>query len=197
MFVVVPRSDRLRSAVEDAIRKLYWKRYNAVLHSFARTIVADLRQTGSVACAAGLRFGHEKFLSECYIELPIEQVLEDHVASAVRRERIVEVCHLAGPDPGRSLTFVQKLIDLLRAMDTEWAIFTATKPLRCLLQRSGLPMVELGCADRSSVPNPDSWGNYFEHDPRIMAVGHRFASAPRCIFPAFTAPRLTTDARVF
>ncbi len=197
MFVVVPRSDRLRSAVEDAIQQLYWKRYNAVLPAFAQTIVVELAQSGSVACAAGLRFGHEKFLSECYLHLPIEQVLEGHVVNAITRDRIVEVCHLAGPGPGCSLPFMRKLIELLRAMDTEWAIFTATKPLRNLLQRSGLAMVELGRAERNRVPDPDSWGNYFDHDPRIMAVSNCFAPGLKRFFPAFTAPRFTADARVF
>ncbi len=196
MFVVVPRSDRLRAYVEDEIRKLYWKRYSAVLHSFAPTIVADLGDTGSVVCAAGLRLGHEAFLSECYIDLAVEQALEDQVGSAVHRDRIVEVCHLAGPGPGRALPFVHRLIELLRTMDTEWAIFTATKPLRSLLQRSGLSMVELGRAYQSRVPDPDSWGSYFEHDPRIMAVSHRFASRSKRILPAFTASRAVADARV-
>ena len=197
MFVVVPRSDRLRSAVEDAIRTRYWKRYDAVLCSFAQTIVAELGQTGSVDCAAGIRFGNETFFSECYLDLPIEQVLEEHLAHAVRRDRIVEISHLGGTSPGRSLPFVQKLIELLRAVDTEWAIFTATKPLRSLLRRNGLAMIELGCADRSRVSNPDSWGDYFKHDPRIMAVGHRTALGPKRLHPAPTARQPSADARLF
>ena len=70
MFVVVTRSDRLRSVVEDAIQKLYWKRYEAFLSSFAQTIVAELSPSGSVECAAGIRFGNEAFFSECYLDRP-------------------------------------------------------------------------------------------------------------------------------
>lgn len=196
MFVVVPRFYRLRSVVEDEIRKLYWKRYNAVLQTFAQTIVADLSQTGMIRCAAGLRFGHETFLSQYYIDPPLEQLLGDRVASAVSRDQLVEVCHLASPGPGRSLPFVQSLIEVLRAMDAEWAIFTATRPLRNLLQRGGLSMVELGRADSCRVPDPHSWGSYFEHDPRVMAVRRHIDCAPRRILSTITAARAPVDARV-
>jgi hypothetical protein len=197
MFFVVPRSDRMRSAVEDAIQRLYRKRYDAMLPSFAQTIVAELSETESVECAAGIRFGNETFLSECYLDLPVEQVLQNHTSRKVRRDGIVEICHLAGTGMGRSLSFVERLIELLRAMDTDWAIFTATKPLRSLLQRNKLAMIELGCAERSRVPNPDSWGCYFEHDPRIMAVNHPVTFGPKSVRPRFTSPQLSADARIF
>ena len=197
MLVVVTRSDRLRSAVEDAIQRLYWKRYEAFLSSFAQTIVAELSPSGSVECAAGIRFGNEAFFSECYLDLPMEQLLQDHLGRTVRRDKIVEVSHLAAPGCGRSLVFVKNLIELLRTRDAEWAIFTATKPLRSLLRRSRLAMTELGCADRGRVPNPEWWGNYFKHDPRIMAVNHRTAFEPKQFYRAPISPQLPADARVF
>jgi len=196
MFAVVPRSDRLRSAVEATIRKLYRERYDATLSAFAPTIFAELDEAGNVECAAGIRFGDDGLFLECYLDLSIEQVLEEHLAHPVDRDRVVEVCHLAAPGRGHSLQFVENLIALLRAIDTEWAIFTATRPLRALLQRSGLAMIEVGPAERSRVPDPDSWGNYFEHDPRIMAVNYRFAAKPKRRYPAFPSSRFTADARV-
>jgi len=197
MFVVVPRSDRLRSAVEDAIRKRYWERYGAFLSSFARIIVAELSQSGTVECAAGIRFGDEAFFSECYLDLPMELLLRDQFGRTVRRDKIVEVSHLAAPCSGRSLVFVKNLIEMLRTRDAEWAIFTATKPLRGLLRRNRLAMTELGCADRSRVPHPECWGSYFKHDPRIMAVNHRTAFEPRQFYRAPIAPQLPADARIF
>ena len=170
MFVVVPRFDRLRSVVELEIQRLYRRRYGAVLDTFAPMMVAELTQVGTVECVAGLRFGHEPLFLECYLDRPIEQVLEHHLCSEVERSQIVEVCHLAGAGSGRSLTFVRKLIAMLEATDVELAIFTATRPLRHLLRRSGLSLVELGAATIDRVPRPETWGSYFEHDPRIMAV---------------------------
>jgi Thermostable hemolysin len=197
MFVVVPRSDRLRSAVEDAIRKRYWERYGAFLSSFAQIIVAELSHSGSIECAAGIRFGNEAFFSECYLDLPMEQVLQDQLGRTVHRDKIVEVSHLAAPCSGRSLAFVKNLIELLRTRDAEWAIFTATRPLRGLLRRNRLAMTELGCADRSRVSHPECWGSYFKHDPRIMAVNHRTAFAPKQFYRAPISPQLTVDARIF
>jgi hypothetical protein len=171
MFIVVPRLDRMRLVVEREIQRLYCERYGASIASFAPTMVAELNDTGDVECAAGIRFAHEQLFLECYLDRPIEQVLEDNVGAPVERERIVEICHLAGAGSGRSLKFVRKLVALLRAMDAEWAIFTATRPLRHLLARSGLSMIELGQADARCVSSPETWGSYYENDPRIMAVG--------------------------
>jgi hypothetical protein len=196
MLVVVPRSDRLRSVVEFEIQRLYLKRYGAVLASFAPTLVAELTQTGDVECVAGIRFGDEPLFLECYLDRPIEQVLEDRLCLEAARSRIVEVCHLAGVGAGSSLTFVRKLIALLQGMEAELAIFTATRPLRHLLRRSGLSLIELGIATIHQVPRPETWGTYFEHDPRIMAVGARTASGPKRLMPAFM-PRAATDARIF
>ncbi|HEY1980272.1 MAG TPA: thermostable hemolysin [Xanthobacteraceae bacterium] len=196
MFVVVPRSDRLRSVVEFEIQRVYLKRYGAVLDSFAPTLAAELTQAGEVECAAGIRFGREPLFLECYLDRPIEQILEDRLCFEAERSRIVEVCHLAGAGPGSSLTFVRKLIALLQGMGAEWAIFTATRPLRHLLRRSGLFLVELGAATVQLVPEPEKWGTYFEHDPRIMAVGARTASGLKRLIPAFMT-HAATDARIF
>jgi len=197
MFVVVSRYDRMRARVEDDIRALYAGRYGAVLTSFAQTIVAELSDGGRVQCAAGLRFGHEALFSEHYLDLPVEQVLEDRLAQAVDRGRLVEVCHLAGTGSGHSLPFVRKLVAMLRDMGTEWAIFTATRPLRALLLRSGVSMLDLGRADKSRIPDPAAWGDYFEHDPRIMAVGQRCAPAARRFTAVFAPRQARADARVF
>jgi len=196
MFVMVSRHDRRRSAVENLIRQLYWTRYRAI-PSFASTIVAELDHTGRVECAAGIRLSEESFFSECYLDRPIEEVLRTRLGQRVCRDQIVEVCHLAGTKPGRSLPFVEKVIDLLRGMDSEWAIFTAIKPLRNLLQRNRLAMVELALADKRRVPDPDNWGSYFEHDPRVMAVSHgtAFGSRHFQVFPSVTPS--PADARIF
>jgi Thermostable hemolysin len=196
MFIAVPRSDRLRPVVECEIQRLYWKRYGACLASFAPTIVAELNDAGNVECAAGIRFADERLFLECYLDQPIEMVLQDYLGSLVKRDRIVEVCHLAGAGSGRSLVFVRKLIALLRDMEAEWAIFTATRPLRYLLAKSGLSMIELGRASIRCVSRPDIWGSYYENDPRIMAVGGATPHDAKRTCP-FVTPSQGTDAHVF
>jgi hypothetical protein len=196
MLVAVPRSDRLRVIVEHEIQRLYQERYGASLASFAPTIVAELSRTRDVRCAAGIRFAHEPLFLECYLDRPIEEVLQDNLGTRVPRDRIVEVCHLAGAESGSSLTFVRKLTALLHGIGAEWAIFTATEPLRLLLARRGLSMIELGKASVRRVSCPETWGSYFENDPRIMAVTRYSADEARLATPLFV-PSPAIDARVF
>ena len=179
------------------MRTLYLTRYDARLSSFAKIIVAELGPANNLECAAGIRFGNETLFSECYLDLPIERVLEEHLSHTVRRDRIVEVSHLAAPNPGHSIEFVKNIIETLRALGIEWAIFTATRPLRSLLRRNGLAMIELGCAARSRVADPDSWGHYFRHDPRVMAVGQRMAFGSKGFRAASSAPLLSVNAQIF
>lgn len=197
MFVVIPRHDRLRDFVEAAIQRLYGDRYGACLSSFAPTLLAELDEHGQVTCAAGVQFGAEKFFFEHYLDRPIETILQARVDGHIERETIVEVCHLAGDGASGSLPFVAKLIQFLRTFDAEWAVFTATRPLRALLQRSRLAMIELATADRSRVPNPSSWGRYFDYDPRIMAVDDRAALKPGTAILRTSSRQPDANARIF
>jgi len=176
-FTVVMRSDGSRTAVEGEIRKLYWDRYAARLSSFPDTLVAELDPSGHVECAAGIHFGIQGLFSECYLDLPVERILSRRFGCVIRRNRVVEVSNLAATTPGQSLPFVRRVVEFAEKADAEWAIFTATRALRALLQRGGINMIELARAERSRVKNPNDWGNYYDHDPRVMAVSHGMAFA--------------------
>jgi hypothetical protein len=178
-FCVVAQSDSMRSSVENLIRSLYWGRYGASLSSLPATLVAACGPSGEVECAAGIRFGYEGLFSECYLDWPVDQALSRRFGRSVDRNRVIEVCSLAARSSRSSRPFVRSLIEFAVMADAEWAIFTATRSLRALLQRSGLNMIEIAKAQRSQVKNPDDWGSYYEHDPRVMAVSHVMASGHR------------------
>jgi hypothetical protein len=169
-FAVVSRSSALRGTVEAAIRTRYWNDYRACLRTWPAILVADVSAAGRLECAAGIRFGRQTLFAEHYLDRPVELALRRETGDAVERERIVEVCHLVAPRAGSGLSFVRRLIDFICAADADWAIFTATRPLRRLLARGRIAMIELACAERDRVPDPGDWGSYFEHDPRVMAV---------------------------
>ena len=49
-------------------------------------------------------------------------------------------------------------------------VFAATGALRQILEGFGAPLIELGRAELSSVATAaDSWGRYYETDPRVFA----------------------------
>ena len=179
---MVTPSDHLRARVEDEIRTTYWERFQARLARLPRTLVASVSTSGIIECAAGVRFSEHDFFSECYLDLPVEIALQHRFGLPVQRNRIIEVCNLAGRKPGRSQSFIASFIEFAESDEFDWVIFTATKSLRALLERSGLRMTQLGRAERFRVANPSDWGSYYEHDPRVMAV-HRDAS------PGYRRPR--------
>ena len=193
-FTVVMRSDGLRIAVENGIRKLFWDRYAARLSSFPDTLVTELGPSGDVECAAGIHFGYEGLFSECYLDMPVESILSHRFGRAVTRNRVVEVCNLAAIKSGQSLPFVRRVVKFVEMADAECAIFTATRALRALLQRSGLNMIELARAERSRVKNPNDWGNYYKHDPRVMAVSDRMAFAHKRLNSASTQRSVGANA---
>jgi Thermostable hemolysin len=174
-FNVVAPSNHLRARVEHEIRTTYWERFQARLALLPRTLIASVSASGTIECAAGVRFSDTDFFSECYLDLPLEIALQHRFGLTVQRRRIIEVCNLAGRTPGRSLPFIASFIAFAESDEFDWVIFTATKSLRALLERSGLRMTQLARAERFRVPNPSDWGTYYEHDPRVMAV-HRDAS---------------------
>jgi hypothetical protein len=188
-FAVVSRTSELRGAVEAAIRARYWTDYSALLHAWPATLVAQLGPAGRVECAAGIRFARQILFAEHYLDGPVERALRHRTGNAVERERIVEVCHLVAPQAGSALSFVRRLIDFICAADADWAIFTATRPLRRLLARNHVAMVELACADRGRVPDPGDWGSYFDHDPRVMAVSRHAVGEAGRPYPGHGAER--------
>jgi hypothetical protein len=174
-FSVVAPCDLLRARVEHAIRMTYWQRFQARLALLPSTLIATINASGLVECAAGVRFSEERFFSECYLDLPVEIALQYCFGRAVQRQRVIEVCNLAGRRPGRSQSFIADFIEFAMSAEFDWVIFTATKSLRALLERNGVRMTQLARAERIRVQNPADWGSYYEHDPRVMVV-HRDAS---------------------
>ena len=178
-FRVIPRADHLRARVEHLIRSTYWERFKARLTLLPSTLIADVSTSGTIECAAGLRFSDDKFFSECYLDLPVEVALQLQSDRLVQRSRVVEVCHLVAKRTGRSLSFIADIIDFVEWAEADWAIFTATKPLRTFLERNGLEIVELARGNRDRVQSPSDWGSYYEHDPCVVAVYRDAAFIPK------------------
>ncbi len=170
--IFVPPSHPDRASVEAGIADAYRRVYGAQLGSFASVLVAAIGRSGPIA-AAGLRFGREPFFSEIYLDRPVEIVIGAIAGENTTREHIVEISSLAAMQAGAALPFLNGIIDLCRSIGFEWAFFTATAPLRRLIARAGIVAVDLAPARRERIANPISWGTYYDHRPRVVAVHHR------------------------
>ena len=120
------------------------------------------------ACASPPR----GFFSEAYLDAPVDTLLSALGHAPVRREKIFEVTSLACRAPHLAGSFLRKIIACGEAAGFEWSFFTATAPLKALLERMRLPLLPLAEADSSRVANPQSWGSYYAFAPRVYAV-HR------------------------
>jgi hypothetical protein len=169
---LIPRDHNLRPATEQLIAEVYARHYSARVLAFPTTLVAMMSDGGAPSCAAGLRFAADGFFSECYLDAPVDAVLSGVWHSPVRRELIFEVTSLASRAPHMVGPFLRKIIACGAAAGFEWAFFTATAPLKALLDHIGLPLMPLAAADRSRVANPDAWGSYYALAPNVYAV-HR------------------------
>ena len=159
-----------RPAVEQAIRSVFAEEYGARVSALPRTLAALLDSHGAVLSATGLRFEQDGFFSEHYRDEPVERLLSRCAGTAVDRSQVVEIGSMAGFRPATSLILVDMVARRCLDEGVTWAIFTATDRLRALLRRSRIATIDLVAASRDRVPDPDHWGGYYLHDPRVVAV---------------------------
>ena len=169
---IIPTNHDLRPAAEQLIAEVYALHYAARITTFPATLIGMRSDRDTLLCAAGLRFAADGFFSECYLDAPVDAMLSGLSPSPVRRESVFEVTSLASRAPHVVGSFLRKIVACGEAAGFEWAFFTATAPLKALLERIGLPLVPLVTADRARVANPESWGTYYQLAPSVYAV-HR------------------------
>jgi hypothetical protein len=174
---IILRDHALRAAAERLIAEVYALHYSARITAFPATLVAMISDGGVLFCAAGLRFAADGFFSEVYLDAPVDAVLSAVSGCPVRREKIFEVTSLASRAPHTVGSFLRKIIACGEAAGFDWAFFTATTPLKALLERMSLSLMPLAAADRSRVANPDAWGSYYALAPSVYAVHRERAGA--------------------
>jgi hypothetical protein len=169
---LTPRDGVLRPAAERLIAEVYARHYAARIAAFPHTLITMVGGDNTLSCAAGLRFAADGFFSEAYLDAPVDTMLSALRPAPLRRESIFEVTSLASRAPRLVGSFLRKIIACGEAAGFEWAFFTATVPLKALLERMDLQLVPLADARSSRVPNPEMWGSYYAFAPRVYAV-HR------------------------
>jgi hypothetical protein len=164
--------DPRRAAVEAFIRGVYARRYDARVTSFAPTLVA-LWDGDRITAAAGYRSADSgPLFLERYLPRPVDQLLGASAQALPRRERIVEVGHLAATQVGEGRRLVLMLGAHLRERGCDWVVSTLTGELRQLFVRIGIAPLTLGVADPGLLgADAGDWGRYYEHSPLVLA-GH-------------------------
>ncbi|SFR48676.1 thermostable hemolysin [Litoreibacter janthinus] len=179
--------------VQSHIREVYGTVYGAVVSDFAPLLVSAKRPDGQILCAAGIRTAKDGFFSDRYLQTDLSTALLTTVGLETPEAQIMEVVSLASLTPFPVLPLLDTMIRWGRLHGMTCGVFTATKPLRRLLKRTGLSYIELAEAEASKLENSDTWGSYYETDPRVCAFSEMLCS-PVTLSPRERAVSLQFEA---
>ncbi|RVU33898.1 hypothetical protein EOI86_22465 [Hwanghaeella grinnelliae] len=190
-FAIIRPDDRRRTAVETMIRSVYRDRYQAMIADFPPCLAALFNADNVPLCAAGLRDDDSGFFSEVYLDQSVEASIARLAREPVARTSILEVTTLAASHPGHALKLVDHIVADGEQRGMKWGLFTATRPLRIGLRRSGAGVLEIALAEQHRVENAEQWGSYYETNPIVCAVsGDGYGDAA-----ARPAPRRNTSLK--
>ena len=124
---------------------------------------------GRLLASAGLRSAASgPLFLEYYLSAPVEQQLAARLQQPVARHEILEIGNLAA-EKGRARWLVLSLIRYLAEQRFRYVVFTATDQVQQLFARVGLAPLYLQEATPDRVPDPQSWGLYYQHTPQVLA----------------------------
>lgn len=158
-----------RQQLEAFIRLRFFDVHGAHIEHFMPQLVGLEDDQGIPRGALGYRgAATEPLYLEQYLDRPIEQAIG---REGLSRQHIVEVGNLAGAGCRATLYLARRLPRLLLDHGFEWITFTATRPVRYMLQQLGAPLLDLGPAQRGRLDSTaqQQWGQYYRQAPRVMA----------------------------
>jgi hypothetical protein len=170
--IEINKGHYLRHEAENFALSVYKSSYGATIKNFPTTLIVHFDKSGKFHAVAGFRDSSDGYFSEYYLDEAIEAVIGAVMRKRVSRDKIVEVSCLASRAPAISIKFMRELVRYGTELGFEWAFFTATARLEKLLLRMRLPLITLGKASATRVPNPEIWGTYYDTDPRVLAFSH-------------------------
>lgn len=169
-FEIVPPGSALRHAVEAMVRNVFYTEYDARIAAFPERMIVVLDADGVPRCAAALRDAGTGFFSEQYLDRPLEEAIGMARGCVVPRSAVLELGSVAASRPGALLMLLRGFAHVGLEAGYRWGVFTATDRLRRLAQRFSIEIADLGPASASRISNPQDWGRYYDHDPRVCAV---------------------------
>jgi len=149
--------------------------FDARLSLPAIELVAIRSESGRLSGGAGLREARHGFFSQAYLDRPIQEVLSQISGQRVSPDEIIEVVSLACPQPRATLPLIDAITAEGRRRGKSWGIFTATTPLRRLLERVGVPLIALAPARPERLTGAANWGSYYDSTPWVCALSDEHA----------------------
>jgi hypothetical protein len=149
--------------------------YAARLSLAGIELVAARSGLGGLAGAAGIRDAGQGFFSQAYLDRPVEDLLSQTSGQRIFDREIIEVVSLACPQPRATLPLIDAITEEGRRRGKSWGIFTATTPLRRLLERVGVPLIALAPARPERLTGAANWGSYYDSTPWVCALSDEHA----------------------
>jgi hypothetical protein len=165
-----PEGSTRRKEAERFIQQIFGSHYNAQVNSFTPNLMM-LEKDHQLIAATGWRSAQaEPLFLERYLDVPIEQAMFQLANPPVKREKIVEVGHLASQKAGGSVQIIRALASHLNDLGFEWVVFTATQELIRIFTKLRLPLLALATADPERLRNEaQNWGTYYDTQPIVVA----------------------------
>lgn len=165
------QGDGGRPELEAFVRAAFARSHAAEVRSFMPSLIGFRDREQRLRGVLGLRpAASGPLYLEQYLDLPIEAAVAAATGRTIERTDIVEVGNLAAVNCRNAVRMVAQLPAWLQARNFSWIVFTATRTVRQILLGFGAPLVELAQANGSRVAGGlDSWGGYYDHDPRVFA----------------------------
>ena len=162
--------DNGRHHVESYVAQRYQISFGARVDHCMPWLLS-LECLGDLSGVAGMQIADENPLFlEQYLDVPVEQLMNQVPGKSVARNSIVEIGNLVAEKRGVShLLFLLFTSVLLRA-GYEHIVFTATRALRNNLTNVGFALEQLQKVDTTTLDPATirQWGNYYRTDPMVV-----------------------------
>ncbi len=170
---IIERGNPSQAALYDAavaqLHNVYASAFGATPQTSPPRFAVTLSPQGEIVCIAGIRMQHEGFLSQCYLDEPIETLLSRTSGYTIAPQDVLEVGALATLSPFPVFQTLRAISHWGRARHISWAVFTGTAEVRRLIARAKITALVLSQAKRERVADPQAWGSYYQHDPWVCA----------------------------
>ena len=154
----------------NMIEARYRDCYGAAISITAKEMVVVTKDGHTPIAAGGVRCETDGFFSDSYLCGGIVPHLSKQAGMAITQSDLIEVVTLSSIKSGAFFPLIDAVISLGRERGKTWGVFTATSQIRSIMQRAGIPFVDLGAALPQRISNPQAWGRYYETSPRVCAL---------------------------